>query len=91
MTLTDMYGLIVAFDTTRVTPVAGGRNKDLNVGNVVAKSEVTGDRDHGGGGGTGIKLECWQKVTVQSAPNKNRRQKRTTAEPTINALTKKKR
>ena len=58
MTLTDMYGLIVAFDTTRVTPVAGGRSKGLDFGNVVADSEGTGKGDHGGVGGIGKKLGC---------------------------------
>ena len=86
-----MYGLMATFEPTRATPVAGGRNEGLNFGNVVANSKDTWGGYYDGGGGTGIKLECWQKVTVQSAPNKNRRQKRTTAEPTINALTKKKR
>ena len=37
-TLTDMYGLMVALDPTRETPVARGRNKGLNSGNVVADS-----------------------------------------------------
>ena len=51
-----MYGLMVEFETTRATLVAGGRNEGLNFGNVVANSEVTGDKDHGGGGGIGRKL-----------------------------------
>ena len=29
-TLTDMYGILVAFDPTRATPVVGGRNEGLN-------------------------------------------------------------
>ena len=58
-TLTNMYGLMVEFDPMRETSVAGGRNKGHNLRNMVADSEVTGDRDHGGGGGIGRKLECW--------------------------------
>ena len=37
-TLTNMYGLILAFNPTRATPVSGGRNEGLNFGNVVADS-----------------------------------------------------
>ena len=44
---------------TRATTVAGGRNEGLNFGNVVADSEGTGNRDPGGGGVKGRKLECW--------------------------------
>ena len=39
--------------------MAGGRNKGLNFGNVVADSEITEDGDHGGGGGIARNLECW--------------------------------
>ena len=52
-----MGGLMVAFEPTRATPVSGGRNKGLDFGKVVSDSKTTGDRDHGGGGGIGIKLE----------------------------------
>ena len=54
-----MYGLEVASETTRATPVAGGRNEGLNFGNVVAKSKTTVDGDHGGGGGIGRNMEFW--------------------------------
>ena len=54
-----MYGLMVAFDPTRATPVDGGRNEGLNFRNVVADSEGTGDGDHGGDGDTGRKLGFW--------------------------------
>ena len=57
--LTDMYGLMVAFETTRATPVARGRNEGLNFGNVVANSEGTGNGDTSGGIDTGRKLEYW--------------------------------
>ena len=53
-----MYGLMVEFDPTRATPVAGGCNEGLNFGNVVADSKDTGTGDTGGGG-SGRKLECW--------------------------------
>ena len=36
-TLTDMYGLMVAFDPTRATAVSGGRNEGMNFGNVAAE------------------------------------------------------
>ena len=52
-----MYGLMVTFDPTRATSVSGRRNEGLNFGNVVAKSKVTWDRYHGGGGGIKIKLD----------------------------------
>ena len=58
-TLTNMYGLMVAFEPTRATPVAGGCNEGPNFRNVVADSETTGDGDHGGGGVIWRKLECW--------------------------------
>ena len=54
-----MYGLMVAFEPTRATPVAGGCNKGLNFDNVVTNSKTTGDEYHGGGGGIGINLKCW--------------------------------
>ena len=55
-----MYGLMVAFEPTRATPVdGGGRNESLNLGNVVVDSKTTGDGDHGGDGGKGINLEYW--------------------------------
>ena len=56
-TLTDMYGLMVAFENTRATPVSGARNEGLNFGNMVAYSEHAGDGDHGGAGDIGRKLE----------------------------------
>ena len=34
-----MYGLMMAFEPTRATPVGGGRNKGLNFGNVVSDSK----------------------------------------------------
>ena len=58
-TLTNRYRVMVAFDPTRVTSVAEGRNKGLNFRNVVADSKGTGNGDHGSGGGTGRKLYCW--------------------------------
>ena len=54
--LTDMYGLMVVFEPTRATPVAGGRNEGLNFGNMVFKSEDTGTGDTGGGSSEGRKL-----------------------------------
>ena len=59
ISLTDMYGLMVAFKPIRATPVAGGGNEGLNFGNVVADSKITGDGDHGSGGGIGRNLDCW--------------------------------
>ena len=55
-----MYGLMVMFEPTRATPLAGGRNKGLNFGNMVANSKTTGDRDNGGVGGIEINMECWK-------------------------------
>ena len=52
-----MYGLMVAFENTRATPVSGARNEGLNFGNMVAYSEHAGDGDHGGAGDIGKKLE----------------------------------
>ena len=68
-TLTDMYGLMVAFNPTRATPVARGCNKGLNFRNVVADSKTTRYRDNGSGGGIGIKLECWKCVGVHLKRN----------------------
>ena len=53
-----MYGLMVAFDTTRETSVARGHNEGLNFGKVVE----TGNGYHGGGGVRWRKLECWYCV-----------------------------
>ena len=53
-----MYGIMVAFEPMRATPVSRGRNEGLNLRNVDAKSETTGYRYHGGGGGIGRNLEC---------------------------------
>ena len=52
-----MYGVMVAFEPTRATAVARGRNKDLNFGKVVADSKGTWDGDRGVGCGIGRKLE----------------------------------
>ena len=52
-----MYRLMVAINPTRATTVYGGHNEGLNFGNVVADSETVGDRNHGGSGGIGRKLE----------------------------------
>ena len=57
-TLTDMFGLMVAFNTTRVTPVSGGRNEGLNFRNVAVKSKTTGVMNHGSGGSIGRKIDC---------------------------------
>ena len=51
-----MYRLMVAFEPTRPTPVAGGLNGGLNFVNVVANSKTTGDRDNVSGRGIGRKL-----------------------------------
>ena len=53
-----MYGLMMVFEPTRATPVAGSCTKGMNFGNVVAKSEGTGNGDTGGRGGAGRKMEC---------------------------------
>ena len=42
ITFTHMYRLMVAFEPTRATPVAGGSNEGQNVGNVVTDSEPQG-------------------------------------------------
>ena len=57
-TLTDMYGLMVAFKPTRATAVSGERNEGVNFGNVAAETGTGGDEDHGGGGATARKIEC---------------------------------
>ena len=54
-----MYGLMGAFEPTRATLVAGGRNEGLSFGNVVANSETIGDGDHGGGGSISRNMELW--------------------------------
>ena len=43
-TLTDMYGLMVAFEPTRATAVSGGRNEGMNLGNVAAEPGTEGNR-----------------------------------------------
>ena len=53
---------MMAFDPTRATLVARGRNYGLNFGNVVANYKGTGNRNPGGGGGARRKLECWHCV-----------------------------
>ena len=55
-----MYRLMVAFDSTRETPVSGGRNEGMNFGNVAVEYGTEGDGDHVSGGGTWRKLECWR-------------------------------
>ena len=40
--------------------MARGCNEVLDLGNVGADSEITGDRYHGGGGGIWRYLECWK-------------------------------
>ena len=37
-----MYGLMVAFEPTRVTPVSGGRKEGMNFGKVAVKSGTAG-------------------------------------------------
>ena len=58
--LTDMYGLMVAFDPARSTPVSGGRKKGTNFGNVAVEPGTGGDRNHGDGGSTSRNIECWR-------------------------------
>ena len=58
-TLTDTYGLMVAFEPTRPTPVSGGQNKGMNFGSVAVETGTGGDGYHGGGGGMGRMIECW--------------------------------
>ena len=59
-TLTDMYGLMVAFEPTMATLVFGGRNEGMNFRNVAAKPGTGGDGDNGGSGATARKVECWR-------------------------------
>ena len=59
-TLTDMYGLMVAFEPTRPTAVSGGRNEGMNVWNVTVKPRTGVDGDHGGSGGTARKIEYYR-------------------------------
>ena len=47
---------MVAFEPTRATLVAGGSYEGLNFRNVVTDSEGKGNRNPGGGSGTGGKL-----------------------------------
>ena len=44
-TLTDMYGLVVASEPTRVAPVIRGNNCGLNFSNVATNTEDGGYRD----------------------------------------------
>ena len=55
-----MYGLLVAFEPTRLAPVTGGYNDSLNLGNMATtnEDEGTGNID-GGGSGNRRKRECW--------------------------------
>ena len=53
-----MYGLMVAFEPTRATPVSGGCNEGMHFGNVAVESITAGDGGHVSGGGTGRKFEC---------------------------------
>ena len=55
-----MYRMVVVFNPTMPTPVSGGRNEVMNLGNVAVEYGTGGDRDHGGDGGTGRKIECWR-------------------------------
>ena len=61
--LTDMYGLMVVFDSARVAPVTVGHNEGLNFSNVATDNEDKGGGDAGsrgsGGGGARRKIECW--------------------------------
>ena len=55
-----MYGIVVAFESTRATIVAEGRNKGMNFRNVFADSEDPGTGDTSdGSNGAGRKLEFW--------------------------------
>ena len=55
-----MYGLMVAFDPTRATPVSGGRSEGLNLWNLAVESKTTGNREHDSGSGIGRNIECWR-------------------------------
>ena len=59
-TLTDICGLMVVFKPTMSTQVSGGQNEGMNFGNAAVKPGTGGDGDHGGGGVTGINIECWR-------------------------------
>ena len=59
-TITDMYRPMVVYESTRTTPVSGGRNEGMNFGNGAVEYRTGEDRDHGGGGGTGRKIEYWR-------------------------------
>ena len=59
-TLTDMYSLMVAFETTRLAVATRGHNEGLNFGNVATYTRAGGARDvDRGGNGSGIKIESW--------------------------------
>ena len=55
-TLTDMYGLMVAFEPTRATAVSGGNNEGIHFRNVAAEPGTEGDGEHGGFSATSRKL-----------------------------------
>ena len=59
-TLTDMYGLMVAFNPTRAAAVSGGRNEGMNFGNVAAEPGTGGDGYHGSFSATDRKIVCWR-------------------------------
>ena len=59
-TLTDLYGLMVAFEPTRATAVSEGRNEGMNFGNVTAEPRTEVDRDHGGFSATTRNIDCWR-------------------------------
>ena len=59
-TLTDMYGLMVAFVPTMATSVSWGRNEGMNFGNVAAEPGTKGDGDHGGFSATTRNIDCWR-------------------------------
>ena len=96
-----MYRPTVAFEPTRETPVAGGRNEGLNFGNVVTKPRATWNGDPSSGGGAARKLECWHcggEHLKRNCPTRSEEEKKTKKdnggkprEPTINALTVKQR
>ena len=59
-TLTDVYGLMVAFEPMRATAVSVGRNEGMNFGNVAVELGTRGDGDHGRGSATSRKIKCWR-------------------------------
>ena len=79
----------MAFEDMRATPVAGGHNKGLNFGDMVADSEITGDGYCGGGGGTS---RNWSTGTVEGITRKGttqnllKKKKKTTAALKLNPL-----